>query len=337
MSFPFTHVHDSATISTTEYYLFSDSVTAVPQTTAARVTGWINFAAMTAAETYDINFYEKVNGGSMLKAFMTSRLIGVQAELFFLPEFPGKEGYEVSVTKIAGTDRSIGWGLDYDVGDVNVVAWNGTAPNNLTSGSVQADVKRWQGTPPDNLDGLGWVKGDVSAWNGVIVSGSAKQDLGIAREGTCQAGSTVDTIVLDAGASATDNIYNGLVVGLTASASPQGGRKILSYNGATKTAIVSPPWTVAPTNVSAYQLRYADGDTSSINQLLHANSVIDNTVHGASGTTSARLRAFATAAQATAATDGQADNAAGEISRWTVTTDYDGVGQVKTHRLTRTL
>ena len=71
--------------------------------------------------------------------------------------------------------------------------------------------------------------------------------------------------------------------------------------------------------------------------LLHENAVVDNTVHTGDGTTTARLRGFATPAAAALAADGAADGAQGETRRWTVTTTYDGVGQVATHRLVRTL
>ncbi len=77
--------------------------------------------------------------------------------------------------------------------------------------------------------------------------------------------------------------------------------------------------------------------TETLQYLLHGNAVVDNTVHGASGTTSARLRGFANAAAAAAATNGAADGADGEVARWTITTSYDGPGEIATHRLTRTL
>lgn len=71
--------------------------------------------------------------------------------------------------------------------------------------------------------------------------------------------------------------------------------------------------------------------------LLQGNAYVDSTVHTANGTTSARLRGFASAASTAAATDGAADGAQGEVARWTVTTEYDGVGQVKTHKFVQQL
>jgi hypothetical protein len=71
--------------------------------------------------------------------------------------------------------------------------------------------------------------------------------------------------------------------------------------------------------------------------LLQGNGYIDNTVHTANGTTSARLRGFSSAAACAAATDGAFDNTQGEIARWIVTTEYDGVGQIKTHKFVQQL
>lgn len=71
--------------------------------------------------------------------------------------------------------------------------------------------------------------------------------------------------------------------------------------------------------------------------LLQGNAFIDNTAHGANGTTSARLRGFSSAGAANAATDGAADGAEGEVARWTITTTYDGPGQIATHKFIRTL
>ncbi len=141
MSAPFNHVQDAATISTTEYYLFSDSTSATPQTTDAEVDVWIDFSAMTAAEVYDVQPYEKVNGGSMIAAGPPSRLTGVQSSLYRLNLGRVAEGYEVSVKKISGTDRSIAWGLNSDVGDTTVAGYaSGQVPLQPTVAGRTLDV-----------------------------------------------------------------------------------------------------------------------------------------------------------------------------------------------------
>lgn len=68
---------------------------------------------------------------------------------------------------------------------------------------------------------------------------------GIVRRGTAQGG-TANTVTLDAGASGTNNAYNGLYVALSAGTGqteyPFPLHQVVAYNGATKVATVSPAW-----------------------------------------------------------------------------------------------
>lgn len=106
-----TLTNDSATIGTTEYFLASDSTTATYQTTDCVLQAWVDLANMAAGDQYTVKLYEKINGSS-------ARLIdswvftGSQSKPGFpIPTVIVGEGWEVSVTKNAGTDRSIGWSL----------------------------------------------------------------------------------------------------------------------------------------------------------------------------------------------------------------------------------
>lgn len=69
--------------------------------------------------------------------------------------------------------------------------------------------------------------------------------------GTAQAGAA-GTITLDAGASATDDIYNGSLVYISAGPGAGQWRRITDYVGTTKVATIAPNWTVQPTNASTY-------------------------------------------------------------------------------------
>lgn len=140
MATPFSATPDSATIGTSEYFLVSDSTTAVYQTAATKLAGWIDFSAMTATEQYQIGIYEKVNASAVKLAYPLFVLTGVQTSLFEIPEAWVKEGWEIGVKKLAGTDRAIGWALNKDVGDVNLITWLGTAPNVLVSGRVDSSI-----------------------------------------------------------------------------------------------------------------------------------------------------------------------------------------------------
>lgn len=104
-----TITNDSATISTTEYFLFSDSTTATYQTTDAIVQVFIDFANMAAGDTYRVRIYEK--NPTTARVFYDCYLVGTQARQFVSPAFVLGVGYEVSVIRTAGSDRSIAWSL----------------------------------------------------------------------------------------------------------------------------------------------------------------------------------------------------------------------------------
>lgn len=101
----------SATIGTTEYFLASASTTATYQTTVCLLQAWIDLANMAAGDEYTIRLYEKINAGSVRLVESWTRA-GAQAKPgFTMPGVIVGEGWEVSVQKVSGTDRSIGWSL----------------------------------------------------------------------------------------------------------------------------------------------------------------------------------------------------------------------------------
>lgn len=77
----------------------------------------------------------------------------------------------------------------------------------------------------------------------------------IIRTGTCQAGSTSTTLVLDAGASATDNIHRGCRVRIiSGTGAGQDARIAESYAQLTQTLTVKPSWVVTPDDTSVFVL-----------------------------------------------------------------------------------
>jgi hypothetical protein len=103
---------DSATIGSTEYFLASDSTSATYQTTDCIMQAQIDFSAMAAGDQYEVRVYEKVDGTNQKLLFPVATLTGVQAEAFTTPAVIVGSGWEVSVKKIAGTDRSIKWAIN---------------------------------------------------------------------------------------------------------------------------------------------------------------------------------------------------------------------------------
>jgi hypothetical protein len=140
-----TFTNDSATIGTSEYSLPADSTTLAAQTDDCELQVWIDLSAMTAAEQYQVKVYEKVNAGSQ-GVVMSSVLIGVQATLWTSGSLVVGEGWDVTVKKLAGTDRSIAWSLRKKVeGETIVIADGGItaaklAADCITAAKVAADV-----------------------------------------------------------------------------------------------------------------------------------------------------------------------------------------------------
>lgn len=110
---PISLTENSATIGTTEYSLPNNSTTLTPQTDDCVMQAWIDFGAMAAGDEYRVRVYEKVNGtGATQRQVSNHYLSGTQSEpAFVLPSLILANGWDITVTKIAGTDRSIGWSL----------------------------------------------------------------------------------------------------------------------------------------------------------------------------------------------------------------------------------
>lgn len=85
------------------------------------------------------------------------------------------------------------------------------------------------------------------------------------RSNTAQAGGT-DTITLDTGAVATNDIYNGSTIKITAGTGSGQNRIISDYVGSTKVATVSEAWTTQPDNTSEFTIE------SHVNQFVNVNT-----------------------------------------------------------------
>jgi hypothetical protein len=79
------------------------------------------------------------------------------------------------------------------------------------------------------------------------------------RSGTSQsAGAATGTIVLDASASPVNDYYNGMIVAATIDGNVE-VRTVTDYVGGTKTATVTPDWTVAPDADDTFDLYLPEG------------------------------------------------------------------------------
>lgn len=109
------------------------------------------------------------------------------------------------------------------------------------TGVLTTEVKTLQGQTPvlfvANADRiLKAIKSATTAGDVALESQTA------IRTGTAQVGSTSNTIVLDAAASAVDGFFNGNIVRITSSTGAGAIREIIDYRGATKIATVNDLW-----------------------------------------------------------------------------------------------
>lgn len=139
MATPFTNTTGNAIIGTSEFSLVNASTTPASLTTLGGLEGWLDLSALAAGDQYRIRIYEKVDGGSQLPAF-EAFVTGAQPLLYTLPRRLLADGWDVRVTKIAGTDRSIRWALRLDVGDRNAltVAAAAIGASQLAAGTITA-------------------------------------------------------------------------------------------------------------------------------------------------------------------------------------------------------
>ena len=107
-----TYTNDFAAISTTEYSLPADGAGPTSQTVTGVFQFFIDFANMTAAETYCIRLYEKYDAAGTQRLCEEWILAGVQSKpMMVTPSVILGAGWDLTVTKLAGTDRSILWSI----------------------------------------------------------------------------------------------------------------------------------------------------------------------------------------------------------------------------------
>ena len=106
-----TYTNGSASISTTEYSIAVPG-TPAPQTTDGVFQFYIDFANMIAGDQYRIRLYEKYDAGGTQRLVEEWIVTGAQSKpMLVMPTFILGEGWDVTVTKLTGTDRTIYWSI----------------------------------------------------------------------------------------------------------------------------------------------------------------------------------------------------------------------------------
>lgn len=158
---------------------------------------------------------------------------------------------EVDVTHVGGDAQS--------AADLKSFVDNGYDPIN---GDVLANIQRWKNSTPSDLDGSGNLPGnlisiagdDAKATNLGNEFGGTPYTGQYVRRANAQAGAA-GSVTLDASASATDDLYNGLAVVIVSGTGAGQARLITDYAGVTRVASVTPNWIVNPASGSVFVLR----------------------------------------------------------------------------------
>lgn len=111
MPFNFTQ-EDSATISTTEYSMPADTTTGVPttQTDTCQLQGWVSIESMAAGDEFLVQLYEKIIPGGTQRVIQSWRLCHPK-RFVLIPALILHNGWDLTIKKIAGTDRTVQWSL----------------------------------------------------------------------------------------------------------------------------------------------------------------------------------------------------------------------------------
>ncbi|CAN1724426.1 conserved protein of unknown function [Hyphomicrobium sp. 1Nfss2.1] len=106
------YVNSGTSISTTEYSLTNDSTTVATQTDDGLYQAFIDFSNMASGDTYVIRIYEKCYGAATQRVCQSWTLTGAQSDpIWVSPHLQLMHGWDITVQRTAGTDRSIAWSI----------------------------------------------------------------------------------------------------------------------------------------------------------------------------------------------------------------------------------
>ena len=101
----------TATISTTEYSLVTNSTTLTTNTTRGVYQIYIDFSTMASGDEYLIQVKEKVISAGTQRSIYTATVEGAQSSPFVTPTLVFLHGWDVTLDLITGTAKSISWSI----------------------------------------------------------------------------------------------------------------------------------------------------------------------------------------------------------------------------------
>lgn len=101
----------SATIGSTQFSLTNGSTTIASRTDKGTYQVFLDTSAMVAGDQFEIRILEKCQASSTQRRVMSAVLTGGMADSWQSPALMLGNGWDVTVQKLAGTDRSIEWSI----------------------------------------------------------------------------------------------------------------------------------------------------------------------------------------------------------------------------------
>jgi hypothetical protein len=111
MAFDEPYSDTGTTISTTEWSLTNDSSSIATQTTQCVMQAVIKIASIAAGDEFLVKVYDKVYSGGSQEVIYSKLLAGAQPGPFVTPPLQLMHGWDVTLDKIAGTDRTASWSI----------------------------------------------------------------------------------------------------------------------------------------------------------------------------------------------------------------------------------
>lgn len=106
------HASGTATIGSTEWSLTNNSSTKATNTTNGAVQVVLDLSALANGDVFELYIWEKVVSGGSQKRLRRVTYTGVQPdEGDVTPSVMLKHGWDFTLKKISGTDRSITWSI----------------------------------------------------------------------------------------------------------------------------------------------------------------------------------------------------------------------------------
>lgn len=98
------------TVGTTEHSLTTDTAGPDADTTAGVFQPFLDMSTIAAGDTFRLSVYEKCRSGDTQRLIYSAEFTGAQATpLWAGPSLLLGIGWDMTLTKIAGTDRAINW------------------------------------------------------------------------------------------------------------------------------------------------------------------------------------------------------------------------------------